>query len=549
MNRQRFRGLLTSRDFLDSRQVEGGAAVGSSFLRQARADIRPRVIPVPWARQTLEADPKGQESCSKIYLVLVGLAVLRLWIMPITASFWLDETVTYWSVYKGIGASVSRSQFWSGQNLPYTLVAALAFRLGGPSEITLRLPSLLAALLAAWLLFQLATHFCDRETGLITLAVFASLQEMSLSAANARQYSIGLLMVVGSILQLVRWMNTGRRRNLAGFILFAAAIPYFHYFFASVYLVHALYALRRKWAGAVVRWAEICITAACVLVLTAPLLWNAIRVKHSAAESLSFLSKPHFEDLFVSFLPPVLGAGIFLGLLGGLLIWKYWRATEGPNLSSETIVLVLSWLTVPIATLFFVSRLTPYEVFLGRYYLPAFPAIALLVGCGIRSLALQKIRVLVSGCIVVAAIASFGGTHLLTVTPHGEDWRAAAVAIRAAGVTENTPVLFRTGLAETKVNSNLEVDHDSPYLSPLSKYPIPGRIVLAPFRLDNTTIGYLDDVSSRILEPSGEFVLVTRDDDSSLKWWLLGRFSDKGFVVSKIGKAVGVSAMWFRREP
>lgn len=468
-----------------------------------------------------------------------------------TASFWLDETLTYWSVCKGMGASFSRSQFWPGQNLPYTLVAAASFRLAGPSEIALRLPSLLAALLAAGLLFRLAEQLCDRETGLIALVVFASLQEMSMSAANARQYSIGLLMVVSSVLQLVRWMNTGRRRNLAGFVTCAAAILYFHYFFAPIYLVHALYAFCRKRAGALVRWAEIYVAAACVLVLIAPLLWNAIRVKHSAAESLSFLATPHLEDLFVSLLPPVLGAGIFLGLLLGLLIARDWSAPEGgPNLSSETLVLLLSWFLVPIATLFFVSRLTPYKIFLGRYYLPAFPAIALLVAYGIRSLVPPKVRVWVSGCIVVAAIASFGSRHPLTVNPHAEDWRAAAVAIRAAGVTENTPILFRAGLAETKLNSNLEVDHDSPYLAPLSKYPVPGRIILAPYHLDHNAIRYLDDVSSRILEPSGQFVFMTRDDDDkSLKPWLLGRFSDKGFVVSKIGRADGVSAMWFRRGP
>lgn len=501
------------------------------------------------ATRTEGPSARGRGYGDTIYLALICVAVLRLWIMPMAASFWLDETITYWSVCKGIVSAVSRSQFWPGQNLPYTLLAAIVFRVAGPSEIALRLPSLLAALLTAWLLFRLAVHWCDRETGLITLVVFVSLQEISMSAANARQYSIGLLMVVASMLQLMRWMGSGRKRDGAGFVVFAAAIPYFHYFFASVYLVHAVYVFRRKRVRAPVRWLEIYASAAGVLILTAPLLWNAVLVKHSAAESLSFLYTPHFEDLVVSFLPPVLGAGIFVGLLLGLAIKRDGRAVEGPNLSRETVVLVLSWFIVPIASLFIISRLTPYKVFLGRYYLPAFPAIALLLAFGIRRLAPPGIRIWVSGCVVVAAIASFGGRHLLTVNPHAEDWRAAAVAIRAAGISENTPVLFRTGLAETKVGSNPEVDPDSPYLAPLSKYPIPGRIILAPYRADNGTIPYLDRVASSILEPSGQFVFVTRNDDASLKFWLLGRFSGKGFVVSKIGKADGVSAMWFRRGP
>jgi len=501
------------------------------------------------AERTQEPNANGRDYRDTIYLALIGAAVVRLWIMPMAASFWLDETITYWSVCKGIVPAISRSQFWPGQNLPYTMLAAVTFRLAGPGEIALRLPSLLAALLTAWLLFRLAAHWCDRETGLITLAVLASLQEISMSAANARQYSIGLLMVVGSVFQLVQWMESGRKRNLAGFIIFAAAIPYFHYFFASVYLVYAFYAFWRKRAGTPVRWGEICASAAGILILITPLLWNAILRKHSAPESLSFLYTPHFKDLFVSLLPPVLGGGIFGGLLLVLVVNRDWRATEGPHLSWESLVLIVSWFLVPIASLFMVSRITPYKVFLGRYYLPAFPAIALLVAFGLRSLVPRSIRIWVSGCIVVAAIASFGGRHLLIVNPHEEDWRAAAVAIRAAGITGATPVLFRTGLAETKVDANSEVDHDSPYLAPLSRYPIPGRIMLAPYRVDDRNIPYLDDISARILEPAGEFVFVTRDDDVALKFWLLGRFSNKGFVVSKIGRADGVSAMWFRHQP
>src|SRR5262249_38235635 len=90
-----------------------------------------------------------------LVLSLLVLSVLRLWISPIGTSLWLDETVTYWSAYKGVAAALTRSQFWPGQNFAYTLISALAMRIAGRSEIVLRLPSLFAALVTTWLLYRI----------------------------------------------------------------------------------------------------------------------------------------------------------------------------------------------------------------------------------------------------------------------------------------------------------------------------------------------------------------------------------------------------------
>jgi uncharacterized membrane protein len=75
------------------------------------------------------------------------------------------------------------------------------------------------------------------------VVVFASLHDAREAATNARPYGIALLLVVASVLQLVRWLDQRRLRNLIGFILTAATIPYFHYLFATVYLVFLRYAV------------------------------------------------------------------------------------------------------------------------------------------------------------------------------------------------------------------------------------------------------------------------------------------------------------------
>jgi hypothetical protein len=45
-----------------------------------------------------------------------------------------------------------------------------------------------------------------------------------------------LLLVVASMLQLVRWLDAQRLRNMLGFVVTAAAIPYFHLLFSSVFI-------------------------------------------------------------------------------------------------------------------------------------------------------------------------------------------------------------------------------------------------------------------------------------------------------------------------
>ncbi len=483
----------------------------------------------------------------KIYLALAAAAALRLWVAPMTASLWLDETLTFWSVCKGIGPSISRSQFWPGQNLLYTLIAAAAVRVGGQSEIALRLPSLFAALGTTWLLFRLGTRLFDRETGVLALVVFASLQEMSKTAANARPYALGLLVVVGSMLQLVRWLDTGRMRNMLGYAGLAAAILYFHYLFAPLYLVHAAYALHRVRSGAPVRRYKLIVAAVSIGVLISPLIVNAILVSRGSSR-LVFLPTPDFGELVSSIMPAALGAGIFAGLLLGYILCRRISVSPQPAMASDTAVLLLSWLLIPIVTLFVFSRLTDFKLFVEKYYLPSILGLALLVAWGIRTLLPEKVRVYVSFCVVLAGIASFGSHHLW-VNPHLEDWRAAAQAVRAANLGDKTPVLVRPGLIESaKVTWDFDIDPDSPLLCPLSKYPIPGRIVLIPVRLDSDNIRYMEDVSSKVLEPASQFVFVTRDQGDTFTPWLVGRFSDEGFVASKLGHADGVTATLFRRD-
>ncbi len=505
-------------------------------------------LPIRPPKETFAHVSRVPRYQTKILLALGVLESIRLWLLPLGSSFWLDELITFWSAYKGVVPAIARSQFWPGQAMPYTILSALVIRFAGTSEIALRLPSLLATVLTAWLLFRLGEHFFDRETGALVVVVFASFHEIARQAAtSARPYGIALLLVVASVLQLVRWLDQRRLRNMAGFVFTAAAIPYFQFLFATVYLVFLAYAVYIWRSERRLRIRELFAATALIAILLSPLVWNSIYMHRTSSES-SWAPTPDALGLVSSFIPQALAASLLLGVLAGCFANRT-LATIVVKIPRSAIFLFASWLTIPIVTLFIVARVSPFKVFALRYYLPSFAGLALIIGSGIRTFALPRMRRIVATSIALVSIVSYSGLRLF-VQPHVEDWRAAAKSVRAADLPATTPVLIRVGILESaKVRWDLNnIDMDSPLLCPLSKYPMPGRIVPLPYGFNSDSIRYLEEIYSRILRPTDRFVMVTRNDDETFDAWMRGWFTGQGFESSQLENSKGVSVFLFVRN-
>jgi uncharacterized membrane protein len=487
----------------------------------------------------------------KVLFLILSLTVLRLWILPLRSSLWLDETVTYWAACKGIAAAVARSQFLPGQQFLYIMLTAFVMRIGGSSEIVLRLPSVIATGLTAWLVFRLGKTLFDSETGILAVVVFASLHIIAKEAAvNARPYSIGLLLVVGATLELVEWLRSGRTRAMLAFVLLSAGIAYLQILFTVVYLVFLLYAVYMRWSGkGLVSWKKLLTSSVLISLLLLPLLWNLVHAKRVSAE-MSFATVPDATQLLSSFLTPVLGASLLAGLLIGVFLCKGCGASLS-GLSRSTGVLLIAWLTVPVFIMYVVARLTLFEVFVPRYFLTAVPALALLIAWMVRSLNPARARIIIAATVAAAAVITFPGGLLHPTAPvKEEDWRSAAALVKAAGISESTPVLVRVGLIDTaKITWDLNIGRDSPLLSPISKYSFPGRIILLPYRLDPAAVNYLSEVYDRVLRPVDRFVVVARTGDTaSMIPWLRGWFLAQGFVSSQMGNAEGIAVLRFSRQ-
>jgi dolichyl-phosphate-mannose-protein mannosyltransferase len=501
-------------------------------------NFRPRVTPLFYG-------DLGKKKRLTILTTLAFLSAFCLWILPLGSSLWLDELVTYWTAYKGVVPAIARSQFWPGQNMAYSALMAEVIRIGGSNEVVLRLPSLVAVVLTAWMLFRLVEHFLDKEAALLVIVVFASLHTIAKDAAsNARPYAIAVALVVGSVLQLVRWLDNQRWRNMFGFVFLAALIPYFQVVFLTAYPVFFAYAVSEWRNECRIRGTQLALAIGLVSLLLVPLFWYIFFVHHLTAES-SWAGTPDSSSLLSSFLPADFATMVFFGVLVAYFACRT-IGVLSLSIARSAEFLAVVWLIFPVITLFVVARTTPLKVFVPRYYLHAFAALALIVGCGIRMLTPGRIRVIIAGFIVFVAVISFAGYHL-TMSPHREDWRAAAKLVQAAGISPTTPVLVRAGLVEGRdIRWHDSIDQDSPLLCPISRYPLPGHIVLLPNRFNAQGIRYMQELSSRVLAANDTFVVVTRKDEKIVSW-MQGWFVGQGFEISELDRVEGVNVLLGRR--
>lgn len=78
------------------------------------------------------------KKASRFFSILLAIAVVDLWILPIRSSFWLDETATFWVIKDGVANLLHRSMDWAGQSPLYYLTVWLALITGGRDEWVLR---------------------------------------------------------------------------------------------------------------------------------------------------------------------------------------------------------------------------------------------------------------------------------------------------------------------------------------------------------------------------------------------------------------------------
>ena len=485
---------------------------------------------------------RGQHS--NLLVVLTIFATIPLWLFPARASLWLDETMTYWVISKGIGEAVSRALFWSGESPFYYVIAWLAKTISNSNGFVMRAPSLLAMGIAAYLVYRIGERLVDREAGLLAALFFVCSEEVAFAAVDARPYALAMVTLLAAVVFLLKWLESGRLRDAAGYVVLSALTIYAHYIFSAGLLISALYALLRVRRGCWVRYRGLFGAWAFTALLVAPAVPNFLYFYRTRSMHL-FAGTPSIFDLLQSIAPlPITAILIGAGLV---LYFHKVRLEAATDVSRSTILFFIGWAFLLPVLYFLVSVLTETKIFVPRYFLSTAPGVALLAGWVVRRIGSEPPRRNVAFSLVIVSVfsAALGGFW-----HGGEDWRGAMAKVRDVAKGKQMPVLVCTGFVEGGNPARLTdpVVREA-YLAPLALYPAAGKVIPLPYRLTDAALPYLEQVVANNLGDQDRFIVVTRNDGDLYLTWLRGRLSEKRYRAEPAGNFGNVHVTVFSLNP
>jgi mannosyltransferase len=491
--------------------------------------LRSRILDHP---ANVSHDADGLSVPRAFYGVSLAVAVVVCWILPIRHPLSRDETGTFWIVKDSISDVVSRSYYWTNWS-PYYLIEWLAVHAGGTSELVMRLPSVAAMSLAAYLLFRIGSRIWDREAGFLAAIVFAVMPDVGFAAGDARPYAFTLVALCGCTLALLRWIDEGRLSDAILIAVLAALTAYGHVMLSIGLVVPALYAI---WSRP--RSPHLFLIAGLAAALLIPL---AIQLRAYVGMSTTHFAGyfPVLDDLWAAIASAQFLAAGGVGIVLAYVTMPRLRFSWG--ISKPVTCFLVAWGIFAPALLFALARAHVAQLFLGRYLVSTAIPQALLYGGLLRSATPGKARTLAASTMLIASVGAF---FFSAKSFHGEGWKDALAAVRAEVRGSGLPLLMSSPYIEAQSAENLNDPrlHDVLF-APAFAYPAANRLIRLPYRYDEA---YLSRVVESDLTNEHGFVLLTSND--AIARWLERRLAERQVHASLIGEFRGLEVYRFRME-
>ena len=459
---------------------------------------------------------------------LLGIAILRLWVMPLPSSFWVDEMVTVF-----VAEHPNDASFAPVPQVPASIYYAIpraAASLFGRSEIVYRLPSLLFMGVALWLIARIASRLIHPDAGWFAVFLCLSLRWINYFAVDARPYAMGIAVSAAAIWFLIRWLDTAAGLDALLFVAFAALLWRVHLVYWPFYLVFALYILLRiSGRDTRVTWRTTAPVIALLVLLLVPLLGETARILRNAGDHV-IVALPgirEFQHLVRWSVVVLAGGGAWLA--ARLLRWP----APVTKISSTALALVFAWWLGQPLCLYLYSHITGNSVFVDRYLSLQLPGIALsatAVAARWIPTAHWRQASLVVGAV---ALALMGNWTTLRPRHDNSDWRAAALAVNSAAIDAQTPILCASPFIEARVPV-WRPDYPLPgfLYAHLSVYPVKGKLFLFPFdRHDAET--YAASLMDSSLTAQRSFVIYGGQGNvDDLRKWFASRAERRNWSIS-----------------
>ncbi len=472
--------------------------------------------------------------------LLLALCIGRMWVMPLTSSFWVDEAETAFVVHHGIhhpsfaiiAPALESVYYW----LPRASESIFGF-----SETAERLPSLVALAIALFFIARIAARLIHPQAAWFAVFACLTLRGFNYEAADARAYALGTCVAAASLWLLIRWLDSGRWIDGLLFLAAGALLWRVHLVYWPFYFVYAIYFLARS--DRKTSWVQV-ITICAGLVLTLlPVAISALAMNRDAARHVFSVLPSWFE----------LGSSLRFRLvaecaLGGWILarWRHWRRDD-PAPSFSAIALIAAWWLVQPLGLFAYSHLSGISVFSNRYVSIALPAVALAATAAAAYFIPKSLWQPLALVMGLAALVTAGQWQQLWPPHHNSDWRGAARAANALALGPSTPVLVVSPFVEAKP-PDWSPDYPLPgYLyCQLDVYPVNGTPYLLPYGDSPAGKQYAETLAKTTLPAAGRF-LIYASAAAVARWreWFAARPEFAGWRSRQLGPFLDVDVALF----
>lgn len=469
---------------------------------------------VATSRATRPGFPLDDGRLKVALMVILGLCLLRLWVMPIGSSFWVDEMATQFVVLHGANDPTLQVAPQVPASIYYVL-PSLIQKWFGFSEIGYRIPSLIAFLAALLLIWKIAARLIHPAAGWLVVFLCLTLRDFNYQADDARPYALATLAVAASLWLLIRWLDRDSWTDAILFIAAAALVWRVHLVLWPVYVLFVIYAAVRVARGdTTVGWikalAVFSILGACLI----PVLIGALALNRQAAEHV-VVDVPNTGDLVNQLkMGVVLGACAVAAVAARMLKWP---AATRP-IPWESWCLILGWWIGDPLCIFLYSVLTGHSVFLARYMDVALPGVAL-SGAAAASIFLpakywKQIAAITGICVLMFV----GRWNHLSIAHHGSDWRGAARALDALAFSPEALVICPSPFIEARPPVWTPAYPISSFLySNLLTYPFRGKRVPFPYEGSAEAGTFAAQLSEQNLANANRFAIY--GGQRAVKFW------------------------------
>lgn len=495
-----------------------------------------------------------------ILLLLLAACVVRLWLVPLPSSFWVDEMVTAFVVHYGPGHPSLTVAPQVTATLYYALPEA-SERLFGFSETAYRLPSVLLMGIALLLIARLAARLIHPQAAWFAVFACLALRAFNYQAADARPYALGTCVAAASVLFLVRWLDAARWSDALLFVLCGALLWRVHLIYWPFYLVLGTYAvLRLVRAETSVPWRHAVLVFGLLGLALIPSAIEALAIGHQASAHV-IVPLPSAGELRGALKFALITQCAMLAW--GLVVLRRWRReTPLPPFSSQALIFAW-WLSQPLC-LFLYSEVTGNSLFVPRYLTLALPGAAL-VGTFAAAYFLPSEKWRTASLVLGAGVLLLVGQWRQLWPRHDiSDWRTAAQTVNQWTTGPDTPVICPSPFIEARPPA-WRPDYQTPgfLYSYLPVYRLKGKPYFFPFEHSEEAKRYAEELSEERLVFAPRFLIYGGDrnvdywrdwfaDRPEFKTWpnrLLGPFGDVEvalFENPKFGSLAGLAPL---RQP